>query len=204
MTTKIKTTRHPDGFTAYEIAGLMEMAQRYLYLRENLSRTHDMMVSADSMVAKGLDLPEALKPERLLKGIAYYISTAFNPDRCLCSCKGMYFCDLSAGHPGPHKDDTFQWDHDYDAGVAGEIKELEVLDHDEIQREIGIRVIYDSVDHHHEARRFKTMKAAQRFAHRWVGTTPEIGTDYAVSPDGIGRITCEGCDVYTLFPDVAR
>ncbi len=127
MAKKIKTARHPDGFTAREIAGLMEMAQRYLYLRENLGHARGMMLDADGMVGLHIDLPPALQPERLLRGIGYHIDTAFNPDRCLCSCKGMYFCDLPAGHEGHHKDDTFQWVLG-DAGIADEIKELLALD----------------------------------------------------------------------------
>jgi len=66
--------------------------------------------------------------------------------------------------------------------------------------EVVIRVRYESIDHFSKTRRFKTLKGAQKFAQHWVGETPEMGSFYAVSGDGIGKITCEGCRLLDLFP----
>jgi hypothetical protein len=63
-----------------------------------------------------------------------------------------------------------------------------------------IRVRYESIDRFSKTRRFKTLKGAQKFAQKYLGETPEMGSFYAVSGDGIGKITCEGCRLYDLFP----
>lgn len=66
-----------------------------------------------------------------------------------------------------------------------------------------IKVRYKSIDRFSQSRSFKTLKGAQRFAQKWVGPTPELGTWYAVSGDGVGRITVEGCSLEDLFPKAA-
>lgn len=63
-----------------------------------------------------------------------------------------------------------------------------------------IRVTYVSCDGYRQTRKFKTLRGAQRFAHEWVGAHPDIGTRYAVSFDGIGRVTVEGVALSDLFP----
>ena len=63
-----------------------------------------------------------------------------------------------------------------------------------------IRVSYRSVDGYSKTRTFKTLKSARRFAHSWVGEHPDMGTGYAVSYDGVGRITVSGCRLIDLFP----
>jgi len=63
-----------------------------------------------------------------------------------------------------------------------------------------ITVRYSSIDHYHKSRSFKTLEGARKFAHHWVGEGPEIGIGYAVSGDGIGKITVSGCSLYDLFP----
>lgn len=70
-------------------------------------------------------------------------------------------------------------------------------------REIKVR--YRSVDRFSKTATFKTLKGAQRFAHKWVGETPEVGTyyNYAVSGDGVGRVTVEGATMRELFPKCA-
>ena len=48
------------------------------------------------------------------------------------------------------------------------------------------------------ARKYQTIAGARRFAHKWVGKTPEISEQfgYAVSSDGIGKITVvNGCEI---------
>lgn len=65
----------------------------------------------------------------------------------------------------------------------------------------NIKVRYSSVDGGGApARTFKTLKGAQKFAHQWVGAHPEIGSTYAVSGDGIGKVTVSGASLRELFP----
>ena len=63
-----------------------------------------------------------------------------------------------------------------------------------------ITVAYRSIDRFSARRTFKTLAAAQRFAQKWIGETPEIGSFYAVSGDGVGRITVSGASLLDLFP----
>ena len=63
-----------------------------------------------------------------------------------------------------------------------------------------IIVRYSSCDGYSERRKFKTLKGAQKFAHRWIGEHPEIGSCYAVSGEGVGKITVQGCSLRELFP----
>ncbi len=65
-----------------------------------------------------------------------------------------------------------------------------------------IRVRYSSIDRCYINRRFRTLEGARRFAARYVGETPEIGYtfNYAVSADGIGKITVDGATLTELFP----
>jgi hypothetical protein len=55
-----------------------------------------------------------------------------------------------------------------------------------------ITVRYSAVDGYRKTRRFKTLKGAQRWAQWRVGQFPEMGSWYAVSFDGIGKVTVEG------------
>lgn len=64
-----------------------------------------------------------------------------------------------------------------------------------------IIVRYSSCDGYSERRKFKTLKGAQKFAHKWVGEHPEIGSSYAVSGEGIGKVTVSGCSLRELFPE---
>jgi hypothetical protein len=66
-----------------------------------------------------------------------------------------------------------------------------------------IKLVYSSIDGCRKKASYKTLKGAQRFAHKWVGETPEISClGYAVSPDGIGKVVVlEGCVISDLFPD---
>lgn len=68
-----------------------------------------------------------------------------------------------------------------------------------------ITVTYTSIDRLRKKRSFKTLAGARRFAHKWVGPHPDIGYDeisggYAVSFDGIGKVTWSGCVSANLFP----
>ena len=65
-----------------------------------------------------------------------------------------------------------------------------------------IKVKYSSIDGYHKYATFKTLKGAQNFAHKWVGGHPDIGSSYAVSYDGIGKIEVAGdATLKDLFPD---
>lgn len=62
-----------------------------------------------------------------------------------------------------------------------------------------IRIIYKSIDDFKEIKNFTSLKKAQEYAKEWIGNFPEIGSDYAISEDGIGKIYCEGCTLKVLF-----
>lgn len=64
-----------------------------------------------------------------------------------------------------------------------------------------IKVKYSSVDGYRSTRPFKTLKGARKFAQDRVGKNPEMGSTYAVSGDGIGKIQVEGCALAELFGD---
>ena len=63
-----------------------------------------------------------------------------------------------------------------------------------------IVVTYTTTDRYRKCRRFVTLAAAQRFAHNLVGDAPSLGHTYAVSDDGIGKITVRGATLLELFP----
>jgi hypothetical protein len=63
-----------------------------------------------------------------------------------------------------------------------------------------ITVRYTSIDRCCIVRQFKTLAAARKFAVHYVGSTPEIGTGYAVSGDGVGKVTVTGASLADLFP----
>lgn len=64
-----------------------------------------------------------------------------------------------------------------------------------------ITLVYISADRLRKRRTFKTLAGARRFAHKWVGTHPDISSmGYAVSFDGLGTIWFEGVSPADLFP----
>ena len=64
-----------------------------------------------------------------------------------------------------------------------------------------IEILYKSCDGVRLRRKFKTLKGAQRFAQLYVGPHPEIGTRYAVSPEGIGIVYVAGATLDEIFPE---
>ena len=65
-----------------------------------------------------------------------------------------------------------------------------------------IKLKYSSVDSRGgKWRSFKTLPRARAFAQHWVGKYPEIGANYAVSGDGIGKIEAKGIALKDLFGD---
>lgn len=63
-----------------------------------------------------------------------------------------------------------------------------------------IKVYYATVDGYHQRREFRTLTSAQRFAQQRIGQHPDIGQWYAISNDGVGRITVSGTTLAALFP----
>jgi hypothetical protein len=61
------------------------------------------------------------------------------------------------------------------------------------------RVTYSSLDGCRETRGFKTLKGARKFATDMVGEFPDFGSNYAVSDDGVGKVTVRGCTLRDLF-----
>lgn len=62
-----------------------------------------------------------------------------------------------------------------------------------------ISVRLSSIDGFTKSRTFKTLAGAQNFAHAAVGAAPTLGHGYAVSDDGVARIT-SSADLRDLFP----
>lgn len=67
-----------------------------------------------------------------------------------------------------------------------------------------ITVIYSSIDNVRIRRRFASLAGAQNFAFHWVGERPEIGSTYAVSGDGVGKIEVIGATLAELFPQTVE
>lgn len=67
---------------------------------------------------------------------------------------------------------------------------------------MNIKIRYSAVDGYGELRAFKSLAGAKRYAVRRVGEHPEIGSYYAVSGDGVGKIEVYGGDasLADLFP----
>ena len=63
-----------------------------------------------------------------------------------------------------------------------------------------IKVSYRAVDGCRMTRSFATEAGASRWARKMVGDHPEMGSWYAVSGDGVGRVTVEGSTLGAHFP----
>jgi len=63
-----------------------------------------------------------------------------------------------------------------------------------------ITVRYSAVDGYSARKRFASLQEAQKFARKWVGDHPEIGSNYAISDDGVGKVTVSGTTLTELFP----
>jgi hypothetical protein len=65
-----------------------------------------------------------------------------------------------------------------------------------------ITVRYRSLDRFSKRATFKTLEGARKFAHKWVGETPEVSTGfgYAVDAHGMGKVEWDGCTAKDLFP----
>lgn len=69
-----------------------------------------------------------------------------------------------------------------------------------------ISVTYSSVDGYRKTRRYKSLFGAQKFAQKMVGERPDVSATfgYAVSDDGVGKITVRGASIFDLFPAAMR
>jgi hypothetical protein len=63
------------------------------------------------------------------------------------------------------------------------------------------QVAYHAVDGYQGTKFYKTLKGAQRYAQRMVGAHPEMGGNYAISGDGIGKVA-SNIPLKELFPDI--
>lgn len=66
---------------------------------------------------------------------------------------------------------------------------------------MNIIVRYQSIDHFSQRRTFKTLEGARKYAFKRVGKDAEISWNfyYAVSSDGVGKITCDGVSIFKLM-----
>jgi len=65
---------------------------------------------------------------------------------------------------------------------------------------MSITIRYSSIDCCRKTRKFKTLAGARRFAQKMIGKTPEMGSYYAVSGDGVGKVEVSGAFLHELFP----
>jgi hypothetical protein len=64
-----------------------------------------------------------------------------------------------------------------------------------------ITVRYQSIDGVSETRSFPSIWTAQNWPQRMIGRHPTLGSHYAVSDDGVGKITVTGCTLADIFPE---
>jgi hypothetical protein len=66
-----------------------------------------------------------------------------------------------------------------------------------------ITVYYSSIDGVQLKEVCADLQHAREWAHYWVGPHPTIGTigKYAVSDDGVGKVSVAGCSITDLFPE---
>jgi hypothetical protein len=65
-----------------------------------------------------------------------------------------------------------------------------------------IKIYYSTIDRFSESRKYRSLAGATRYAHRRVGPNAEISSTfgYAVSEDGIGKITVSGdANIYEVM-----
>jgi len=64
-----------------------------------------------------------------------------------------------------------------------------------------IKISYRATDGYSKTKTYTTLKGAMKYAHDMLGKHPDMGGGYAVSFDGVGRITVTGCTISELFPE---
>jgi len=63
-----------------------------------------------------------------------------------------------------------------------------------------ITLKYLAVDGFRTEKTFSSLKEAQEFAVLWAGARCEVGRTYAITYDGVGRLTWTGVTAEELFP----
>jgi hypothetical protein len=64
-----------------------------------------------------------------------------------------------------------------------------------------IKLRFTTLDGIRKTKKFKTLAGARKAAHDWVGKSAEIGSTYAISGDGVVKVTTEGCSLFDIWPD---
>ena len=62
-----------------------------------------------------------------------------------------------------------------------------------------IKLHFKTLDGIRKTKKFKTLAGAQKATWDWVGKDAEIGTGYAISTDGVVRVSADGCTLAELF-----
>lgn len=62
-----------------------------------------------------------------------------------------------------------------------------------------ITIRYSAIDGFSATKKYKKIENARKYAKERIGDHPEFGGGYAVSDDGVGKITCHGCTLQELF-----
>lgn len=66
-----------------------------------------------------------------------------------------------------------------------------------------IRMYYSTIDGVNIHKACETIEEARSWAMTWVGEHPEIGSYYAISGDGIGKVMVDDCSIRDIFPENA-
>lgn len=64
-----------------------------------------------------------------------------------------------------------------------------------------IKLYFSTIDGCRNVKTFKTLAGARKAAACRVGNTPEIGSSYAISSDGVVKVQAAGATLAELFPD---
>lgn len=62
-----------------------------------------------------------------------------------------------------------------------------------------IKLRFSTIDGIRKTKRFKTVAGARKAAQDWLGKDAVIGGYYAISGDGVVKVTAEGCTLADLF-----
>jgi len=64
-----------------------------------------------------------------------------------------------------------------------------------------ITLHFSTIDGVRKTHRYSTIAGARKKALHWVGPVDSTSGSYAVSSDGVVKVTCEGCTLAELFSD---
>lgn len=63
----------------------------------------------------------------------------------------------------------------------------------------AIKLRFSTLDGIRKTKAFKSLKGARKAAHAWIGADADVGGHYAVSTDGVVKLTVEGCTLADIF-----